>query len=269
MELTDDQRKRIEENRKKALLIRHEKSKARSTVQPYQKPILQQSKIDKSLQITVAGQSYVDTEAGFLLNEDDLSEKKNPIVLASMANPILSKTEQPICLECNHEFGISYLMTNFDHSVCDRCKEKFGKEKFDLITKTEAKKEYLLKDCDIDLRSPPLRFILGKNPHNSRWGEMKLYLLLQVEKRALEVWGSEEEVERQIELKQEKQKASKLKTFKKKVKELRMSTRSSLYTKVTKASHQHEYDTEIYNEEEDNYERTCTSCGFHEIFEKM
>lgn len=41
---------------------------------------------------------------------------------------------------------------------------------------------------------------------------------LQVEKRALEVWGSEEEVERQIELRQEKQKASKLKTFKKKIK---------------------------------------------------
>lgn len=40
MELTDDQRKRIEENRKKALLIRHEKSKARSTVQPYQKYVI-------------------------------------------------------------------------------------------------------------------------------------------------------------------------------------------------------------------------------------
>lgn len=39
-----------------------------------------------------------------------------------------------------------------------------------------------------------------------------------MEKRALEVWGSEEEVERQIELKQEKQKASKLKTYQKKVK---------------------------------------------------
>jgi len=37
MELTEDQRKRIEENRKKALLIRQEKSKARSTAQPYQK----------------------------------------------------------------------------------------------------------------------------------------------------------------------------------------------------------------------------------------
>lgn len=43
-------------------------------------------------------------------------------------------------------------------------------------------------------------------------------LFVQVEKRALEVWGTEEEVERQIELRQEKQRVSKLKTFKKKVK---------------------------------------------------
>jgi len=37
MELTKDQRKRIEENRNKALLIRNEKLKARTTVQPYPK----------------------------------------------------------------------------------------------------------------------------------------------------------------------------------------------------------------------------------------
>lgn len=37
MELTDEQRKRIEENRKKALLIRQEKTKARVSAHPYQK----------------------------------------------------------------------------------------------------------------------------------------------------------------------------------------------------------------------------------------
>lgn len=39
MELTDDQRERIEENRKKALLIRKEKSKAKAPTHPYQKYI--------------------------------------------------------------------------------------------------------------------------------------------------------------------------------------------------------------------------------------
>jgi len=41
MELTEEQRKRIEENRKKALLKREEKLKARETVHPYQKYITQ------------------------------------------------------------------------------------------------------------------------------------------------------------------------------------------------------------------------------------
>lgn len=37
MELTNEQRQRIEENRKKALRIRLEKAKVRQTVQPYPK----------------------------------------------------------------------------------------------------------------------------------------------------------------------------------------------------------------------------------------
>lgn len=45
-----------------------------------------------------------------------------------------------------------------------------------------------------------------------------------------------------------------------------MTTRSSLYTKVIE-SHVHKF-TEIYNKEEDNYQRSC-DCGFQETFEKM
>ncbi|KGL85186.1 DNA repair protein complementing XP-A cells, partial [Tinamus guttatus] len=55
-----------------------------------------------------------------------------------------------------------------------------AEDKHKLITRTEAKEEYLLKDCDLDKREPVLRYILKKNPHNSRWGDMKLYLKLQV-----------------------------------------------------------------------------------------
>ena len=53
-------------------------------------------------------------------------------------------------------------------------------EKHALITKTDAKKEFLLKDVDFDRREPPLKFIIRKNPHNPRWGDMKLYLRSQV-----------------------------------------------------------------------------------------
>lgn len=55
-----------------------------------------------------------------------------------------------------------------------------NEEKHKLISRTEAKQHYLLKDCDLDMREPPLRFVLKKNPHNPRWGDMKLYLKVQV-----------------------------------------------------------------------------------------
>lgn len=54
-------------------------------------------------------------------------------------------------------------------------------EKHALITKTEAKTEYLLKDSDLEKREPLLRHIICKNPHNERWGSMKLFLRSQVD----------------------------------------------------------------------------------------
>jgi DNA excision repair protein len=50
-----------------------------------------------------------------------------------------------------------------------------------LITKTDSKEVYLLKDCDLEKREPPLKFIVKKNPHNVNWGNMKLYLEIQVQ----------------------------------------------------------------------------------------
>lgn len=49
-----------------------------------------------------------------------------------------------------------------------------------LIARTEAKAKYMLKDCDLDLRKPVLRYISKKNPHNPRYGDMKLYLKAEV-----------------------------------------------------------------------------------------
>jgi DNA-repair protein complementing XP-A cells len=87
-----------------------------------------------------------------------------------------------------------------------------------LITKTDAKNDYLLKDCDVDKREPPLRFLTRRNPHDTRWGDMKLYLQLQVEKRALEVWGTEEALEEERELREEKREKAKAKKYGKKMK---------------------------------------------------
>lgn len=70
------------------------------------------------------------------------------------------------------------VQVELSHHSFTSCRDPEDKHK--LITRTEAKEEYLLKDCDLDKREPVLKFIVKKNPHNSRWGDMKLYLKLQV-----------------------------------------------------------------------------------------
>ncbi|KAF4804299.1 DNA repair protein complementing XP-A cell like protein [Turdus rufiventris] len=170
-----------------------------------------------------------------------------------------------ICGDCGKEFMDSYLMQHFDWATCDNCRDVEDKHK--LITRTEAKEEYLLKDCDLDKREPVLRFIVKKNPHNSRWGEMKLYLKLQVIKRSLEVWGSEEALQEAKELRRDSREKMKQKKFDKKVKELRRAVRSSLWKKQA-SIHEHEYGPEE-NIDEDTYKKTCTVCGHELTYEKM
>ncbi|RLV99998.1 hypothetical protein DV515_00009234 [Chloebia gouldiae] len=180
------------------------------------------------------------------------------------AAPVL-EFDYLICGDCGKEFMDSYLMQHFDWATCDNCRDVEDKHK--LITRTEAKEEYLLKDCDLDKREPVLRYIVKKNPHNSRWGEMKLYLKVQVIKRSLEVWGSEEALQEAKELRRDSREKMKQKKFDKKVKELRRAVRSSLWKKET-SIHEHEYGPEE-NIVEDTYKKTCTVCGHELTYEKM
>lgn len=230
--------------------------------------------LDGTSVIKVQGTKYVDSGGGFLIEQpvtasqnasqpsDDPAEH-HKLVVDAIAIPV----QYDECLECGEPFADSYLMSNFNHSVCDKCRDVDGEHA--LITRTEAKAEYLLKDCDFDKRDPPLRYISRKNPHNVRWGEMKLYLHLQVQKRAMEVWGSEEELMKQHENRVEKKEVGKIRKYNKQMKQLRMEVRSSLYTKETKAAHVHEYGEDTYNEEEDTYTHSCLTCNFTETYEKM
>jgi DNA-repair protein complementing XP-A cells len=69
------------------------------------------------------------------------------------------------------------------------------------MAKTDAKAEFLLKDCDFDFREPVLRYIVKKNPHKSSYGEMKLYLRIQCQERANVVHESLEKLEEKKEIK--------------------------------------------------------------------
>ena len=88
---------------------------------------------------------------------------------------------------------ISFCRT-FDQPVCDECKNMERDGPHELITKTDAKKQFLLSDLHFEREGNPLKFLLRKNPHNPKYGDMKLFLRMQIEKVALDVWGSEEEL---------------------------------------------------------------------------
>ena len=49
---------------------------------------------------------------------------------------------------------------------------------------------------------------------------------------------------------------------------LRKQVRSSLWKKDTSA-HEHGYGPEVYNEADDTYSKSCTSCGHVMSYEKM
>lgn len=136
-----------------------------------------------------------------------------------------------------------------------------------LITRTEAKSEYLLKDCDLDARPPPLRCVRRRNPHRSRYADMRLYLRAQVEERALLVWGTAAALEAEREAREERRARAAGTAARRRLRALRMDVRSSLYER-TRPAHEHTYGPETYDAAADEYRRTC-ACGYVDTYEKM
>ncbi|RWS23856.1 DNA repair protein complementing XP-A cells-like protein [Leptotrombidium deliense] len=245
--LTAEQKARIERNRQRALLIRQQKQVKLST-----------RELNKSLNVDSKVGS--DTGAGFIIEED------NCVPSTSAENAETSTSQDFVCDECGGEFSNSFLKKKYNVNVCYKCSK--DDPHYELITRTETKNEYLLKDCDLDKREPPLKFVLKKNPNPLARGEMKLYLRAQVEERALEVWESEEGLEEERNRRVEKRHQRQEKQYQKRMKDLRMSTRSSLYLKKS-VTHEHEFGEEVYKEESDTYEKVCKTCNHVISYEKM
>ncbi|KAK4311545.1 hypothetical protein Pmani_016961 [Petrolisthes manimaculis] len=261
--LSPAQRARMEQKRQQALLLKREKMNRKN---PYYMKTPEKKEEVKVVRINDT--KLIDTGGGFFIEEvEGVSQDDLDAALQMVTEPVpLFDDERPRCVECTRKFNNSFLFRHFDHPVCDDCKD--NEEKHSLIPKTDARNEYLLKDVDLEMREPTLKFIVRKNPHNSRWGDMKLYLKLQIEKRALEVWGTEEALEEALAKKEDQREINKHKKFNKKMKELRMNVRSSLYTRATK-THQHEYGEEEYLPDEDEYSRTCLTCGHSYTYDKL
>ena len=88
-----------------------------------------------------------------------------------------------------------------------------------------------------------------------------------MEKLAIKIWGSLENIEAEIDRRDERQDASRKKRVEKEVRQLRRDVRSTTWTKDT-SSHVHEFGVEKHVCE-DTYEKTCATCGYVTTFEKM
>lgn len=91
----------------------------------------------------------IDTNAGFFIDEEEFTD---PTPGSSQVRPApVIEPDRPKCLECSEEIADSYLFQKFDYEVCDKCRDTEKDGKHELITKTDAKNEFLLKDLHFEV----------------------------------------------------------------------------------------------------------------------
>ncbi|KUJ08935.1 DNA repair protein, partial [Mollisia scopiformis] len=177
------------------------------------------------------------------------------------------------CRECGG-LEIDWLWEDtFKCEICHRCKEKFP-EKYSLLTKTEAKVDYLLTDPelkDVDL----LPHLSKANPHKSHWHDMMLFLRYQVEEYAFKTkWGSAEALDAEFEKREGDKKRRKEALFRNKLRELKKKTRTDAYRRnargggkvgqfgdrIGSGKHEHEWGQTVENADGMTV-KTCVGCG--------
>jgi len=204
------------------------------------------------------------------------------------------KSKQKTCRECGN-LEIDWKWEEMlKCCVCSSCKEKFP-EKYSLLTKTEAKEDYLLTDrecfispiarntlADIvsflaELRDEDLLPRLERpNPHKSTWNNMMLFLRYQVEEYAFsdKKWGSPKALDSEFERRENDKKKRRETKFKSKLEDLKKRTRVDAYRRNRKGAtggnfgddlgsgrHVHQWGRSIENPETGIGVKKCVDCG--------
>ncbi|KAB5582261.1 XPA protein C-terminus-domain-containing protein [Coniochaeta sp. 2T2.1] len=179
---------------------------------------------------------------------------------------LTDEQERKKCRECG-SIEIDWVWEEVFHvCVCGMCKEKYP-EKYSLLTKTEAKEDYLLTEPE--LKDPDLLPHLSRpNPHKSHWHDMMLFLRFQVEEHAFgRKWGSEAALDAEFKRREEEKKKRKEAKFKEKLLDLKKKTRTDKWIKDKGGStqgrsdkHVHDWGRAVENEEGMTV-KTCLECG--------
>ena len=245
-----------------------------------------------------------DTKGGFLTAEDDphnkalhapeesdgkpanmtLREWERQQLLRSLRNEKAGPFEPGIssmkdehtsaCRECGILEVDWKWVDIFKIAVCNNCKEKFP-EKYSLLTKSEAREDYLLTDPELKDENL-LPHLERPNPHKSTWATMFLYLRCQVEEYAFSErkWRSAEALDEEFARRETDKKKRKEVKFKNKLADLKKRTKVEQYQRSRKGGggkfgddlgdgkHVHEFGRPIDNSETGVPVKSCVVCGF-------
>lgn len=167
----------------------------------------------------------------------------------------------------------------FEIGICNACKDKLP-DKYSLLTKTEAREDYLLTDPELK-DEELLPHLERPNPHKTNWNNMQLFLRLQVEAYAFspKKWGSSEALDAEYEKRQKVTKARKEKKFNKKLEDLKKRTRVEAYKRAKLMGdkggdaqfgqrirgigdkHEHEWGRSVLDKETGMTRKRCEECG--------
>ncbi|KAI8089866.1 DNA repair protein RAD14 [Halteromyces radiatus] len=264
--LTEEQQQRIEHNRKKAL-ERLALSKKRTADNQEEEQSNSSRTNNKKARWTTFYEydlsTFENTKGGFIIDEA-VEEKVNRFKEeATKIDPYipypLDPMTAPKCKDCQSMDIDPIFFQVFHISVCRACKEKYP-ERYSLITKTEAREDYLLTDPE--LKDKELLPHWSKpNPRKATWNNMMLYVREMVEEYAFKKWGGPEGLDAEYERRETQKKEKKDKKFKEKLADLRRRTMTSnRERKRQEGPHKHIFG-ESEEDENGNTIQRCTECN--------
>jgi len=202
---------------------------------------------------------------------------------------LTEKKDRTVCVECK-SWDVDWRWVDaFRIGVCGACKDNFP-EKYSLLTKTEAREDYLLTNPELQ-DEDILPHLKRPNPHKSSWNDMQLYLRTQVEAYAFSAqkWGSADALDAEFERRQVERRERKDRKFRTKLEDLKKRTRTEAYrrnhalvekgrrsvydgppppdearfgVRITRGQHHvHDWGRPLKDAETGIEVRTCVDCG--------
>lgn len=292
--LTDEQKKKIDANRQKAL------EKIRSKQQNFRDASANENpSLGKELNNSLTGKvptksfdkirpsiqksSYIDydlstmkdSKGGFISGDPSSSNQQEKTFdewreeqrIVRDLPPPMDLENAVKCFECGSFELNQKLYDVFKCRVCKRC-ERDIPDKYSLLTKTECREDYFLTDPELRDESI-LPHMEKPNPHGT-FNRMQLYLRYQVEEFAFKKWGGADGLDAEWQRREEFKVKRRDKKFENKMKEMRKKTRAEEYNRRLREGkfneHKHDWSAALDGGTNEDglpvVKRRCVDCGF-------